>query len=77
MCPKSALRRGKTKLFDFFFIGESAIKSWKKSRIFSYGLPEDLLSKGQKTTGGRTVPPPHSLKGEGLGTKREQSFLFW
>ena len=39
------------KLF-FFFIEAFAIKSWEKSRIFRYGLPEDLLSKGQKTTRG-------------------------
>ena len=67
-CPKSALRRGKTKFVEFFFfIWASAIKSWEKSRIFRYGLPEDFLSNGQKTTGGgRTpysAPPPHSLKG--------------
>ena len=42
------MRRGKTKILDFFFIGASAIKSWEKLRIFSYGLPEDFLSKGQK-----------------------------
>ena len=31
----------------FFFIGASAIKSWEMSRIFRYGLPEDVLSKRQ------------------------------
>ena len=51
-CPKSALREGKTKFLEFFFIGASAIKSWEKSRIFRYGLPGDFFSKGQKTTGG-------------------------
>ena len=53
---------GKTKCFDFFFfVGASVIKSWEKSRIFRYDLP-DFLSRGQKTTGGvrRTAPlPPH------------------
>ena len=33
------------------FIAVYATKSWEKSRIFRYGLPEDFLSKGQKTTG--------------------------
>ena len=42
----------------FFFILASAIKSCEKSRIFRYGLPEDLFSIGQKTTGGRTAPLP-------------------
>ena len=54
-CPKSALRGSKTKFFEFFFIGASAMKSWKKSRIFRYRLPKDFLSKGQKTTGGGTL----------------------
>ena len=40
--------------------GVSATKSWEKSRIFRYGLPEDFLSKGQKTKGGRTA---HGLEG--------------
>ena len=68
-CPKSALRWGKTKCVEFFFIGASAIKSWEKSRIFRYGLPEDFLSKGQKTTEGggggayAVQPPPHGLEG--------------
>ena len=31
------------------FIGVSATKSSEKSRIFRYGLPEDFLSKGQKS----------------------------
>ena len=33
----------------FYFIGASAIESMEKSRIFRYGSPEDILSKGQKT----------------------------
>ena len=47
-------RGGKTKFLT------STTKSWEKSRIFRYGLPEEFLSKGQKTTGrgGRTAPPP-------------------
>ena len=39
---KSALRGGKTKFVDFFFIEESATKSWVKSRIFRHGLPSDF-----------------------------------
>ena len=41
-----------TKLGFFFFIWASAIKSWKKSRIFRYRLPEDFLSKANTTGGG-------------------------
>ena len=49
----------------FFFIGASAIKSREKSRILRHGLPEDFLSKGQKTTGGVEYPPaPHALEGQ-------------
>ena len=51
-CPKSALREGKTKFLEFFFIGASAIKSWEKSRIFRYGLMEIFLVKGKKPQGG-------------------------
>ena len=47
---KSALRGGKSKFFDFFFIGASATKKFAKSNIFRYGLPLDILSKRQKTT---------------------------
>ena len=36
----------------FFFIGASATKCFEKSRIFRYGLPKDILSKGQKTKAG-------------------------
>ena len=32
---------------DDRLIMASAIKSWEKSIIFRYGLPEDFLSKGQ------------------------------
>ena len=47
-CPKSALRGPGVKLnLGIFFIEASAIKSWEKSRILRYGLPEDFLSKGQ------------------------------
>ena len=50
----------KPNLLTLFFIGASAIKSFVRSRIFRYGLPKDILSKGQKNKGGggRTVPPP-------------------
>ena len=49
-CPKSALRGGKATFLIFFFIGASAIESSEKSRIFRLGMPEDFLSRGQKTT---------------------------
>ena len=45
---KKCSGRGKT---IFFFIGTSATKSWKKSRISRYGLHQDFLSRGQKNTG--------------------------
>ena len=34
------------------FVYIELIWATKKSRIFKYRLPEDFLSKGQKTTGG-------------------------
>jgi len=38
----------------FFFIGASAIKNIERYSIFRYGLPKDILSKGQKNKeGGR------------------------
>ena len=58
---QSALRKDKTKFFNFFFIGASAVKSFLRTRIFRYGLPRDILRKWQKKQGrggGRTVPPP-------------------
>jgi len=38
----------------------TATKSTVRSRIFEYGLPKDILSKGQKTMEGEgdTAPPP-------------------
>ena len=63
-CPKSALRGGKTKFFDFFFKGASAIKIWEKSRIFRYGLPEDFFNRGQKTTAGGAYSAPSPPMGE-------------
>ena len=36
------------KFFWKKIIGESATKSWEKSRNFRYGFQEDYLSKGQK-----------------------------
>ena len=49
---------GKTKCLGFFFIGHPQQKVEKKSRIVSYGLPEDLLSKGQNPGGGGVQHPP-------------------
>ena len=57
---QSALRGGKTKFFDFFFIGASAIKSFVRSTIFRYELPNGILSKGQNfgEGGAQSAPPP-------------------
>ena len=75
-CPKSVLRGDKTRFFDVFFMGAFVIKSWEKSRIFRYWLPEDFLNKGQKTTGGRTAPPtPHGLEGERPKTRIVECIL--
>ena len=46
---QSALREGNTNFFDFLFLGASTTKCFKRSCIFRYGLPKDILSKGQKT----------------------------
>ena len=43
------LKGGKTNSFDLFFIRASANKSFVRSSIFRYGLPKDILGKGQKT----------------------------
>ena len=54
------------KLF-FFFVGASATKSFVRSIIFRYGLPNDILTKGEKKAGGgvlqRPYPPPAWTKG--------------
>ena len=66
ICTQNALQiqLAKMRIFDFFFIGASEIKSWEKSRIFRYGLPEDFLSKGQKPQGGTySAPSHHGLEG--------------
>ena len=62
---QSALRGGKTKFVDFSFIGASETKRFARSRIFRYGLPQDILSKWEKKHGreGRTAPLP---MGEGV-----------
>ena len=49
-------------------MGASATKSFARSRIFRYGLRNDILSRGQKTKarGGGvhcTAPPPPWFKG--------------
>ena len=46
---QSALRGGHTNFVDFFFIGASVTKRFVRSRIFRYGVPKDILIKGQKT----------------------------
>ena len=53
---QSALRGGKT-IFLIFFIGASAKKRFARSKIFGYGLPQDILSKKAKSKGGRDVQP--------------------
>ena len=35
--------RGYNYIVGFFFIRAFATKSWEKSRIFKYGLPEDFF----------------------------------
>jgi len=49
----------------------TATKSTVRSRIFEYGLPKDILSKGQKTMEGEgdTAPPP--LRVKGLNTQKD------
>ena len=37
---------------DFFHIWASATKGFERPRIFRYGLPKDIFSRGQKTKGG-------------------------
>ena len=56
---QSDLRKVKL-FFVFFLIGASATKCFARSRIFKFGLTEDILSKGQKTKegGGLQDPPP-------------------
>ena len=50
----------KQSFLNFFFLGASAIKSFVRSRIFRYGLPKDISSKGQtkQGRGGVQSPPP-------------------
>ena len=52
MCSKSALRGGKTKILERkkFLWAMGIRKRLEKSRIFRYGMPEDFLSKGPKST---------------------------
>ena len=53
---QSALGGGKIKFRFFLYIGASETK---RSRIFRYWLPQDILSKRQKNwMEGRTAPPP-------------------
>ena len=50
---------------DFVSVEASAIKSWGKSRIFRYGLPEDFFSKGHmewRTVRGLRVIQNKNLK---------------
>ena len=56
---QSALRGGKLH-FRFFFIGASATKGFARSRLFRYGLPYNISSKGQitKTGRGEQCPSP-------------------
>ena len=45
---QNTLRGRGTKFLDFFLIGTSATKWFAGSRIFRYGLPQDILSKRQR-----------------------------
>ena len=48
-------------MLDFFSSGASATKSFARSRIFRYGLRNDILSRGQKNkAGGMGVQHPSS-----------------
>ena len=60
---QSALKEKKSKFGVFY--GGTTTKSFDRSRIFRYGLPKDILSKGQNTkgVGGAYSAPPHGLKG--------------
>ena len=62
---QSALRGGKTNFLDFFFIGASATKMFPRSRIFRYGLPQDILNKREKSREGGAYSAPSlcALKG--------------
>ena len=51
---QSSLRGGK--------IGASTTKCFERSRIFRYGLPKDILSKGQKTKAGGGGVQPQRVK---------------
>ena len=44
-------------------MGVSVTKSWERSRMFRYGLPEDFFCKAQKTTGGVQGSPPPLIRG--------------
>ena len=59
------VRGGKTKFCYFISIGASAKKRCTRSRIFRYGFPQDILSKGQKARkgGAYSAPPPPCFKG--------------
>ena len=46
--------RGLKRIFNFFFLRGSATKRFARSRIFRYGLPQDILSKRQKSFEGLT-----------------------
>ena len=61
-----------------FFIGASAIKSFVRSRIFRYGLPKDILRKGQKNKGGgRKAPHPPPLPwAKGINIRQEGKHKF-
>ena len=41
-------------------------KTFERSRFFRYGLPKDILSKGEKTKGELPAPPRPQKKVNGL-----------
>jgi len=48
--------RGQNYFFCTFHRGICNKKSFERLRIFRYGLPKDILSKGQKTRKGGGAP---------------------
>ena len=48
------------KFFFLFFIRTSATKRFAGSRIFRYGLPQDILSKRKRKREGGAYRAPHA-----------------
>ena len=62
MVTKNAIRVCKQNCENKKF--NKGIRNQKLGKVkFQVWLPEDFLSKGQKTTWGLKAPPPHGLEG--------------